>query len=223
MSSRLAEVIYRFRFPLCAFILLGFVALLPLTNITEIDNDISMWISRDDPVYRTYERFRQEFGGQRSLLIALRSERLFTPEGLEFVRQVTDEIERIDTVERAQSLSTANIVASLPVRLPSTTLRPGKPDTTSDGDDDGGIEVQPLLDDAIDEQAAARVRQRVLNDPLLRGDLVSADGTVTAIIVTFDEDRIDDVRGEVIDRIHSAVDQRLPPGMQAYYNGSLEI
>ena len=207
MSARLAEVIYRFRFPLCTVILLGFVGLLPLTNITEIDNDISMWISRDDPVYRTYERFRQEFGGQRSLLIALRSDRLFTPESLEFVRRVTDEIERIDTVERAQSLSTANIVASLP----------------AGPDDDGGIEVQPLLDEAIDEQAAARVSQRVLSDPLLRGDLVSADGTVTAIVVTFDEDRIDDVRGDVIDRIHGVVDQGLPPGMQAYYNGSLEI
>src|SRR5687768_14127294 len=195
MSARIAELIFRFRIPLSAAILLGFVAMLPLTNVTAIDNDISMWISRDDPVYRTYERFRQEFGGQRSLLIALRSERLFTPEGLEFVRQVTDEIERIDTVERAQSLSTANIVSNIPPDEASASRR--KP---PDADfDDGGIEVQPLLDEAIDEQAAARVRQRVLNDPLLRGDLVSADGTVTAIIVTFDEDRIDDVRGEVVD------------------------
>ncbi len=51
------------------------------------------------------------------------------------------------------------------------------------------------------------------DDPLLRGDLVSDDGTVTAVVVSFDEDRIDDVRGEVIDRIHQLVDPRLPPGM----------
>ena len=208
MSGRLADLIYRFRFPLSGAILLGFLALLPLTNITEIDNDISMWISRDDPVYRTYERFREEFGGQRTLLIALRSPHLFTPGGLEFVRQVTDDIGRVDTVERVNSLSTANIVASLPAQSP---------------EDDGGIEVQPLLGDIIDQDAASRVRDRVLGDPLLRGDLVSADGTVTAIIVTFDEDRIDDVRGDVIDRIHGLVDQRLPDGMEAHYNGSLEI
>src|SRR5687768_16756288 len=207
MSGRLADLIYRFRLPLSGAILLGFLALLPLTNITEIDNDISMWISRDDPVYRTYERFREEFGGQRTLLIALRSPRLFTPEGLEFVRRVTDDIARVDTVDRVHSLSTANIVASLPVGP----------------DDDGGIEVQPLLDDVIDQQAAARVRERVLSDHLLRGDLVSEDGTVTAIIVTFDEDRIDDVRGDVIDRIHGLIDRRLPQGMEAHYNGSLEI
>ena len=208
MSARLADLIYRFRLPLSGAILLGFLALLPLTNITEIDNDISMWISRDDPVYRTYERFREEFGGQRTLLIALRSPRLFTPEGLAFIRQVTGDIERVDTVERVYSLSTANIVASLPAVPP---------------DDDGGIEVQPLLEEVIDQQAASRVRDRVLGDDLLRGDVVSEDGTVTAIIVTFDEDRIDDVRGDVIDRIHRLIDSRLPNGMEAYYNGSLEI
>src|SRR5688500_2308817 len=207
MSARIAELIYRFRIPLSAAILLGFVAMLPLTNVTAIDNDISMWISRDDPIYRTYERFRQEFGGQRTLLIALRSERLFTPESLAFVRQVTDDIDRVDTVDRVHSRSTANIVATLP----------------ASADDEGGIEVQPLLDEVIDQKAAARVRERVLADRLLRGDVVSEDGTVTAIIVTFDEDRIDDVRGDVIDRIHRLVDTRLPDGMEAHYNGSLEI
>jgi predicted RND superfamily exporter protein len=207
MSGRLADLIYRFRLPLCAVILIGFLGLLPLTNITNIDNDIGMWISRDDPIYVTYERFREEFGGQRVLMIALRSDRLFTPESLEFIRQVTDDIQRVDPVDRVQSLSTANVVASLP-KTP---------------DDEGGIEVQPLLDKVVDAQEAARVRSRVLADPLLRGDLVSEDGTVTALIVTFDEERIDDVRSETIDQIHGLIDPRLPPGMKAYYNGSIEI
>ena len=207
MSARIADLIYRYRLPLSAAILLGFVAMLPLTNVTAIDNDISMWISREDPIYRTYERFREEFGGQRTLLIALRSERLFAPDSLDFIRRVTDDIERVDTVDRAHSLSTANIVASLPATA----------------DDDGGIEVQPLLDEVIDDQAAARARARVLADRLLRGDLVSEDGTVTAIVVTFEEDRIDDVRGDVVSRIHQLIDSRLPDGMEAHYNGSLEI
>jgi hypothetical protein len=202
MSARLADVLFRWRYPLCAFILAGAVALLPKMNFTEIDNDISMWISKDDPVYRTYERFRDEFGGQRTLMIALKSDRLFTPDGLGFVRQLTEDIKRVETVQRVNSLATANIVRSA----------------------DETIDVQPLLDEQIDDAAdAARVKQDALDDALLRGDFVSKDGTVTAIIVSFDEDRIDDVRSQVLDRIHQLVDARLPRGMAAYYNGSIEI
>ena len=214
MSAWLAGFIFRFRYPLCAFILAGFVLLLPRTNFTDIDNDISMWISKDDPVYQTYERFRMEFGGQRTLMIALKSDRLFSPESLAFVREVTEDIKRVQAVERVNSLATATVVTSL--------------DADPATGDQGGIEVQPLLDgrfeDRLDDQAAAgRARQRALDDPLLLGDLVSKDGTVTAIIVSFDEDRIDDLRSEVISAIHQVIDPRLPPGMRAFYNGSLEI
>ena len=206
MSARVAAFVFRFRIVLSAAIVAGFFALLPLVNLTEIDNDISMWISKDDPIHQTYERFRAEFGGQRTLLVALESDRLFTPEGLEFIRLLTGDIARVDTVDRVQSLATANVVRSLPADPRSG--------------DEGGIEVQPLLDDPGD---AASVRERALGDPLLRGDLVSPDGRITVIAVSFDEDRIDDVRGEVIERIHQLIDPRLPEGMRAYYNGSVEI
>ena len=209
MSARIAGFIFRFRYPLCAAIIAGFFALLPLTNLTAIDNDINTWISTDDPVYVTYERFREEFGGQRTLLIALESERLFTPDALAFVREVTEDIGRVDTVQRVQSIATANVVTALPA-------------DEANGED-GGIEVNPLLGDDLDGAAAERVRERALGDALLRGDLVSEDGTVTALVVSFDEDRIDDVRSGVIEAIHRIVDPRLPDGMRAYYNGSLEI
>ena len=52
---------------------------------------------------------------------------------------------------------------------------------------------------------------------------MSESGSVTAIVVNFDEQRIDAVRGGVIQQIHDIVDPKLPPGVKAYYNGSLEI
>jgi uncharacterized protein len=208
MSAALARLLWRLRYPACAAILLGFFALAPSTNLTDLDNDISAWISKDDPVYQTYERFRREFGGGRTLIIALKSEQLFTPASLEFIRSVTHDIERIEHVQRVQGLATANIVQALP---------------PTDAEEAGGIEVQPLLEDLDTPRASEAAKRRALNDDLLRGDLVSDDGTVTAIVVTFDEDRIDAVRGVVIDKIHRAVDSRVPAGMEAYYNGSLEI
>jgi uncharacterized protein len=204
MSVRLAGFIWRWRLPLTSFILAVAIAAIPRVNITHIDNDITAWFSRQDPVFLDYERFRSEFGGTRSLIIALKAdsaERLFSRDALRFIGRVTGDIERVDTVQRVSSLATATVVRSTP---------------------DGGLDVHPLFGD-VDSADPREIRARALGDELIRGDVVSEDATVTALVVTFDEDRIDEVRSGVIQRIHAIVDPQLPPGIRAYYNGSLEI
>jgi predicted RND superfamily exporter protein len=209
MSRVLAGWIYRWRIPLSVVIVLGALVLSPRANITEIDNDITAWFSKDDPVYRDYERFRSEFGGTRALIIALQADsadRLFSRATLETIAAITGDIERVDTVQHVNSLATATIVEAI----------------KSQAADEGGLEVRPLLED-VATRDPADIRRRALEDDLIRGDLVSEDGRTTAIIVGFDEDRIDEVRAGVIQQIHDIVDPRLPAGVRAYYNGSLEI
>lgn len=204
MSARLASFIYRWRLLLTAAILAGAVAEIPRVNITHIDNDITAWFSRQDPVYQDYERFRSEFGGTRSLIVALKADspdRLFARDTLAFLDRVNGDIERVDTVQRVSSLATATVVRATP---------------------DGGLDVRPLFDD-LENASPQEIRRRALDDDLIRGDLVSEDATVTALVVNFDEDRIDQVRAGVIQKIHDIVDPQLPPGVRAYYNGSLEI
>ena len=203
MSRLLAAFIYRWRFPLSAAILLGAIAFIPRSDITRIDNDITAWFSKTDPVYQDYERFRQEFGGTRTLIVALKAdsaERLFSRETLTFIEKVSGDIERIETVHRVDSLASATIVDAVP----------------------DGLDVRPLLDH-LESRDPADIRRRALEDDLIRGDLVSEDARVTALIVSFDEDRIDAVRAGVIQKIHDAIDPGLPSGVRAYYNGSLEI
>jgi len=204
VSAWLAAVIYRWRLPLSALIIAGAILAIPRANITHIDNDITAWFSKDDPVYKDYERFRSEFGGTRSLIIALKAEsadRLFARDTLTFIDRITGDIERVDTVQRVASLATATIVEATP---------------------DGGLDVRPLLE-SLDTTQPADIRRRALADDLIRGDLVSEAADVTAVVVSFDEDRIDSVRTGVIQTIHGIVDPGLPPGVTAYYNGSLEI
>ncbi len=70
-SATLADFIYRWRLPATAVIILGAILSVPRADITHIDNDITAWFSKEDPVYKDYERFRNEFGGTRSLIVAL--------------------------------------------------------------------------------------------------------------------------------------------------------
>jgi uncharacterized protein len=207
VSRRLADFLWRWRYAMSVFIVVCAIAFAPRANITHIDNDISAWFGADDPVYRDYERFRDEFGGSRTLIVALKADsadRLFSRPTLDFISQVTGDIERVDTVERVASLATATTVEAVGQGT------------------DSGLDVRRLID-TTGTQAPGDVRRRAMKDDLIRGDLVSNDGTVTALVVSFDERRIDEVRGGVIQQIHDLIDPRLTPGLTAYYNGSLEI
>src|SRR5512132_1311350 len=116
MSERIAGFLYRWRTVLSAFIVLGAIASLPTAAVvTRIDNDITAWFSKRDPVYQQYERFRQEFGGTRSLIVALQAEpgaTIFNDATFRYLEEISADIERVQTVQRVQSLANANVVSS---------------------------------------------------------------------------------------------------------------
>ena len=112
MSRLLAGWIYRWRVPLSIFIVIGGLLQAPRANITHIDNDITAWFSKDDPVYKDYERFRAEFGGTRTLIIALKADspdRLFSRPALE-------------AIERSPATSSVSIPCSSVNSLATATL-----------------------------------------------------------------------------------------------------
>jgi predicted RND superfamily exporter protein len=202
---RLGELLYRFRYPLSLICLVGAFLIAPLAQITHIDNDLTAWFSKTDPLYQDYERLRKEFEGSRTLIVALEGDTVFTPQGLDHLRRISKEIERVPTVQRVYSLATANTVEAI-----------------GSSSDDGGIRVEPLIDRAGPIDAAA-VKARALRDPMLVGDLLSKNGRVASILINFDEDRIDAVRGGTIEKIHEIAARDLPAGLALHFNGSIEI
>jgi len=209
VSARLAEIAWRYRRVFTVAIMLGAVLMAPRANITKIDNDLTAWFSVGDPIYKDYERFRDEFGGTRTLIIALEAPSraaLISDDGLRLVDRLTAELEKVQTVQRVSSLATATVIDALP----------------ASASDDGGIDVRRLFDD-LETRGAADVGARAIADDLLRGDLISDDGTVAAIVVFFDEARIDAVRGEVLAEIERLLARETPPGFTAHLNGSIAI
>jgi uncharacterized protein len=236
VSPALAGLLYRRRRVLVAFVLIGAVVLAPRANITHIDNDLTAWFSGQDAVYQQYEHFREIFGGTRTLIIAIEApspDRLCSKDGLEFLEAITSDLERIAPVTRVSSLATATVVdaenANERERV-SPRERSGDrgaPASEREGgsagaEPPGSINVRPLFDDLRTSSPAA-VCRRAQEDELLRGDLLSEDGTVAAVIVFFDESRVDEIRAAVLDRIRDAVSAKLPRDFRALYNGSLEI
>jgi len=209
VSRAIADLVWRWRRALVTVIILGAIAFIPSANITKIDNDLTAWFSVDDPIYKDYARFRDEFGGTRTLIIAIEApsrEQLLSADGLRLIETLTADIEKVQTVQRVSSLATATVIDALP----------------ASAGDDGGLDVRRLFKD-LDTRSPAEVGARALDDPLLRGDLISADGTVAAIAVFFDEAKIDDVRAAVLTEIEGLVASRTPAGFTSHVNGSVEI
>jgi predicted RND superfamily exporter protein len=209
LTLAVARFIYRWRRWLSGAVVIGAVVLSPRAQIQKIDNDLTAWFSRDDPIYQDYERFQNEFGGTRTLIIALKAptrDRMFSEETLAFLDRLSADIERVQAVQRVSSLATATVVNAMP---------------PVDGDD-GGLRVRRLMED-LDRSTPGEIGARAIADPLFRGDLISEDGTVTALIVFFDEARIDPVRAQVLQEIRDLVTAGLPNDFEAHYNGSLEI
>jgi predicted RND superfamily exporter protein len=209
LADRVTLVLWRFRRVLATVAVLGGLALAARADIRALDNDISAWFHPTDPVFVDYERLKQEFPGTRVLIVALASDDAFSTPALEALRAITRDIQQVQAVRRVQSLATANVVR--------------QPPAPADADaDEEPLQVDPVIPEAGPIDVAA-VRTTALDDRLLRGDLISEDGRVAAIIVSFDERRIDAMRAEVLAEIRARVAAHLPPGVQAHYNGSLEI
>ncbi|MBA3948841.1 MAG: hypothetical protein H0X44_02725, partial [Acidobacteria bacterium] len=101
MSAALARAIWRFRYILTLLIVAGALGFAPTVSRTTIDNDLTSWFDTDDPIYQQYERFRDEFGGTRTLIIAIQApskDRLLSAESFAFIDKVSGDIERVDTV-----------------------------------------------------------------------------------------------------------------------------
>ena len=210
LSETVAGRLHRWRLWLSALSLVGAVFFLPTINFTQLDNELTSWFSPDDPAYARYERLRDEFGGTRTLIVAIEApgrERLLSREGFDAIDDITSAIDRVPVVERVVSLATATVVDARPAES---------------ADELPWLDVRALFDD-LDTETPDAVGRRAIDDELLGGDLISKDGTVAAIIVFFDESRVDDVRAETIETIRGAVAERLPDGFQAFYNGSIEI
>jgi len=124
----------------------------------------------DDPDIRFYEQARQTFGNDESLLVVLRRPDLFTPEGLEKLRELTERLGKVEGVRTSTSLANA-------------------PDIRAES---GTVKIEPLFAAVPHDPAElARVRERALGNPIFAGGLVSADGTAAAIVIQLRPDLSD--------------------------------
>ncbi len=161
-----ALFVCRYRYLVIAGVLLvSALAASGLRNIT-VDTSNESFLYPDDPVLVRYEEFRDQFGRDDVIIIAIYGEAIFTLDFLSKLQDLHREIE--DSVPHV-----ATVTSLINIR-----------ETRGDGD---RLIVDDLLKNLpTNESELVDLRKRVLANPLYHNRLISTDGDVTTIVVELD-------------------------------------
>jgi predicted RND superfamily exporter protein len=175
------------------FILLTLLALTAIVNpLTgqvhlEIDPSANRLIAEDQPSKLFYDQTRRIFGSDETLIITIAAADVFTPEVFETITRMTQRIGEIGEVRDVISLANAVDIRSV----------------------DDGLDISPFASGLEDGSATlAGIRERVLNNPVYAGNLVSVAGDATALVVYFDDiSDFEYMRGGIHDQITRIIEE----------------
>jgi len=156
-----------------------------------LDTRLDLLLDREGTKYQHYLEAMETFGSDDTTVFFIRDAALFTPEKLEILQAMGDDIDALDSVERVDSLFSL----------------------TSIRNRDDWLESKIVLDVLPDSQAEAdQVLEDALYSPLLRGNVVGEDGDVMAFTVTIrhstgSEENLDDETQRTNQEFEKIVDQ----------------
>lgn len=164
--DRATDLIIRFRF--VVMILMLMIAVLLSANIRNLQFDTSNegFLRPDDPILFTYNEFRDQFGRDDMVILAIHSSDIFSFSFLNKLRELHDRIESdIDNINDINSMVNAR-------------------STRGEGD-------VLLVDDLLANFPASQgdleeLRSRVMSNPLYRNYLISENGLYTTLVVESD-------------------------------------
>jgi len=161
-------------------------------------NHINAFFEKDDPDIVYYQEFQEVFGSEEMMAVVFRDDDIFTPESLTIIRRITDVIERHEGVQRVLSLSNAEVAMGL----------------------DDTVDFHPVLPDGeITQVEAEAARSMALSHEVLKGQVVSSDGTTTCILVELLPFESNEAKGLAIQSIQAKAEEVAGGTHELRYSG----
>ena len=162
----LGHLIYRNHWKALLLVLLivaGFVSQLPKLTM---DTSTEGFLHEDDNTLELYNAFRDQFGHDEVVFIAIESQQLFSQPFLKKLKSLHQELEN-----------------DLPYLDDITSLINARNTRGAEGE----LIVEDLLENwPADEAAMTAIKARAMGNPLYRDMMLSADGTITTIVLKTD-------------------------------------
>ena len=161
----------------------------PLTGNVRLNIDPSAdrLFSENVSAKQFYDRTRETFGSDETLIITIASDDIFTQTSTNTIRRITDRISDVGAVHHVLSLTSAVDIRSV----------------------EDGLDISPFFTDPEEGSTdLSTVKQRIMSNPFYAGNLVSTAGDATALVVYFNNfsDR-EYIRGGIHEQIMAIVEE----------------
>lgn len=161
--ERLADVIYRHRYKTLVVMFILTAALVSQIRHITIDTSTEGFLHKNDPALKVYNDYRDQFGRDEAVIVALKPKKVFDLEFLAILKKLHRELEdNVPYIDDINSLINAR-------------------NTRGDGD---RLIVEDLLETWPENKVQLDIiRDRAMSNPIYRNLLLSEDGTFTAVII----------------------------------------
>lgn len=193
----LAEYAYDHRWPMLIAALATFGVALYFASFARVDTSLDAFFDANDPSYRYYDHYREDFGSDEIAYILYRvPDAQHGPFDLQAMRKIADLTRALETevpfVSQVKSLTNAEFIQS----------------------DDDLIQIRELLTDfPRSQQQLLQVRDQVVSNPVYVGNLVNEQADHATIIVKMtraatdavEQLRLDPEGGDGLDNLYPQV------------------
>lgn len=197
MMQKLANFITKYAWPIFILIIvITIFAAIQAKNL-KIEDDITKYISEDDPDIKFYGEVMDKFGGSQMnvSMISLEYEDLFTLENLESIKSITERLETAPFVKSVNSfLNMPKIITT-----------------------DVGLEVKDLVEVFPEnDEEAKELKLSLLDDKLVKGKFISEDGNVVLLMV----ESVKDIEDEkLVAELENIIEPLKGQALQVHYFG----
>ncbi len=170
----------------------------------KIDNSVDVFFDKKSKSYLAFQEWKKQFGSDQVVIVAFGDKDIFTPDNLKLIAHLSNEFSSLKYVDRVRSLTTVNDIV---------------------GEKNDFI-VRPLVEKVPhSEEELKLLKKRTLSNPLYVKNLISPDGTTTAIIVELEDSPsgTDVYKKEVVENIQKILKEKFPKNKKYYISGFTAI
>jgi len=162
-------------------------------------NHVNMFFEKDDPAIVFYKQFQEQFGNDEIAAIVFKADDIFTQKNIRIIQGISRAAKSMDGVETVMSLTEEEIPK-------------GNGDT---------VDFLKLVPDDMELNDAnlETIRKECMAHPLVVGNLISKDGTTTAIMIELAPIASNELKKDILNTLRDKAEQVAGNNATLYYSG----